>query len=538
MLSEGVGKDNLGAHAQLARFPHFVLYQLVEKKNPDPERPWKKDKIPVNARTGGNASVNDPASWASYEVALAAFKAGQVKGRPVHGIGYVFWKGDKHDRRRLPADPFVGIDLDDCIDPDGENIPDVWAHTIITDAASYTEISPSGHGVKIIVQGKLPGPGGPSPVNKRIEVYDRGRFFALTGDLFTGSPATIEDRSDRIAKLYSEHFPAKGKPSAKRKAKVSPAVAAELARAQSALCYISAEDYHPWLNMGMALHSLDAGAESFAVWDTWSATYAKKYDAAVCQKKWASFDAEREGGITIATLFDLAIKGGWMNGNGGNHGVSNDGDEPPEQDFDGLDDEEENARYAEQERPVDEDEESQEDQTGKEEQQGESLPPKGQFLPVIRCAKDIEPELVNYLWYPYLPLGKVGLVGGNSGDGKTYLTAAITTALYQGQWPFFLNGKESFSKPGHTLIFSAEDGVEDTYIPRLINLGADRSNVHFVDGKKDWKGNLHRVVLNDKGIITRCIKDHQAKLVIFDPLQSFLPPKTKMVSVQVVTQLF
>jgi putative DNA primase/helicase len=55
-----------------------------------------------------------------------------------------------------------------------------------------------------------------------------------------------------------------------------------------------------------------------------------------------------------------------------------------------------------------------------------------------------------------------------------------------------------------------------------------------VEGKRDWEGNLHRVLLNDKQLIVRMIQDHKAKLVMFDPLQSFLPPKTKMNDMETV----
>jgi len=158
----------------------------------------------------------------------------------------------------------------------------------------------------------------------------------------------------------------------------------------------------------------------------------------------------------------------------------------------------------------------------------DSLPARGEFFTVVRCAANIEPEIVDYLWYPYFPLGKVGLLGGDSGVGKSYLTAAIATAHSLGSWPFFTNDHEPSRTPGHTLILSAEDGVADTYIPRLINLGADLSYIHFVEGKRDWEGTLHRVLLNDKLLLIRMIRELNAKLVMFDPLQSFLPPRTKM----------
>src|SRR5262249_44582170 len=111
MIAETEAKDKPEAFSQLAAFPHFVCWEPIERKNPDPAQLWKKDKIPVNARTGMNASVSDPSTWAQCEVALAALRAGQVEGRAVHGIGYVFWKAHKDDSLQLPADPFVGIDL-------------------------------------------------------------------------------------------------------------------------------------------------------------------------------------------------------------------------------------------------------------------------------------------------------------------------------------------------------------------------------------------------------------------------------------------
>jgi AAA domain len=156
------------------------------------------------------------------------------------------------------------------------------------------------------------------------------------------------------------------------------------------------------------------------------------------------------------------------------------------------------------------------------------------FTPVIRCAKDIEQEDINYLWYPRLILGKLGILGGDAGTGKSYLTAALATALSHGSWPFFLQGKESLRTPGHTLFITSEDGIEDTYKARLTDLGADQSFIHFLDGKLDWKGNLQRVVLNDKDIIIRSITQCQAKLVVFDPLQSFLPRGTKMSEMETV----
>jgi putative DNA primase/helicase len=81
-------------------------------------------------------------------------------------VGFVFCSGD----------PYVGIDLDDCVDPETGQI-ELWALQIIEELDSYTEFSPSGKGVHIIVKGKIP-----SAVKRdEIEMYDCKRFFTITG---------------------------------------------------------------------------------------------------------------------------------------------------------------------------------------------------------------------------------------------------------------------------------------------------------------------------------------------------------------------
>ena len=117
---------------ELKSYPHWLVYRLVDKKKPDPKRPWKKDKLPYNARTGNLASVDNPATWVPYHTAVAAFMAGDYAG-----VGFVFSKDD----------PFAGIDLDNCRDPE-TNIIEDWARDIMDRFPGwYWEVSPSGHGV-------------------------------------------------------------------------------------------------------------------------------------------------------------------------------------------------------------------------------------------------------------------------------------------------------------------------------------------------------------------------------------------------------
>jgi putative DNA primase/helicase len=115
-------------------------------------------------------------TWATFEEALAAYEAGAP---PYDGIGFVFCN----------ADPFVGIDLDDCRDAESGAIAP-WAQSIISRVQEgYVEVSPSGTGVHNIVEGTVRGGGTRKKVRNlegevigEIEMYSRERFFTITGE--------------------------------------------------------------------------------------------------------------------------------------------------------------------------------------------------------------------------------------------------------------------------------------------------------------------------------------------------------------------
>ena len=100
------------------------------------------------------------------------------------------------------SDPFCGIDLDKCRNKETGEL-ESWAAGIVSEMDSYTEISPSGTGIHIITKGKLPGSKNRSG---KIEMYDRLRYFTMTGNILHGSPATINDKQESLTKLYSRTF--------------------------------------------------------------------------------------------------------------------------------------------------------------------------------------------------------------------------------------------------------------------------------------------------------------------------------------------
>ncbi|WP_296002238.1 AAA family ATPase [Rugamonas sp.] len=97
----------------------------------------------------------------------------------------------------------------------------------------------------------------------------------------------------------------------------------------------------------------------------------------------------------------------------------------------------------------------------------------------LRCGSQIVPMPITWLWDGWLPAGKLTILAGAAGTGKTTLALGLAAALTsQGNWP---DGKRC-GKSGNILIWSSEDNADDTLVPRLLASGADMARCHFIDG--------------------------------------------------------
>jgi len=152
------------------------------------ERNGKPTKVPYQVN-GVRAKSDDPQTWNTFEAVADAWRKAPQR---YQGLGFVF----------SPQDPFTGVDFDDCLQ-DGVLTP--WAQPIISRFAdTYMEVSPSGRGVKVWAKARLAGPGRRAAYQDgAIEVYDRGRFFTLTGHVLNGAPLQIEEHQRDIDKLYT-----------------------------------------------------------------------------------------------------------------------------------------------------------------------------------------------------------------------------------------------------------------------------------------------------------------------------------------------
>jgi len=180
-------------------------------EEPKPRRQWvnwkvltragKLTKVPFQVN-GVEGDSTDPAKWTTYAEVVEAYNKDE---HGFAGIGFTF----------DPLDPYSGVDLDHCINADGTIKPK--AKAILDKLNSYSEISPSGTGVKVFLKAK-------NPVNIRtksdkfkqgfeskkpdleIEIYYGYRFFTLTGNRLTDYPSTVEDRNQELTEIFKDIF--------------------------------------------------------------------------------------------------------------------------------------------------------------------------------------------------------------------------------------------------------------------------------------------------------------------------------------------
>ena len=137
--------------SELLQYKQWVLWRRAEANG-------RATKIPISPWSGKPAACDRPQTWSTYKHVRFA-----LRRFPCDGIGFVF----------TDADPFCGVDLDQCQTINGAIAP--GALVVIKRFASYTELSPSGTGAHVLIKGKLSGSG---RRKGKVEMYDSGRYFS------------------------------------------------------------------------------------------------------------------------------------------------------------------------------------------------------------------------------------------------------------------------------------------------------------------------------------------------------------------------
>lgn len=177
-----------GVPQEMRDLKSWVLWKLIS-------RDGKPTKVPFQVN-GSPAKSNDPTTWSDFESCCERMDG-------YEGIGFMF----------AESDPYCGIDLDGCRDPK-TGIVSPWAKEIILKLSSYAEVSPSETGVKILVRGVWTGHGHKMEIENverigekipAIEVYDRLRYFAVTGVRLKGMTA-IAERQKELNELHEKFW--------------------------------------------------------------------------------------------------------------------------------------------------------------------------------------------------------------------------------------------------------------------------------------------------------------------------------------------
>src|SRR5690606_37572426 len=179
---------------ELREIPHWVVWQY--RKTSDD----KATKVPLNADRRSEASSTDPSTWTDFSHALESYQRSQTRPPTVSGIGIV-----------LTEDlGIVGIDLDNVRDAEsGALIP--WAADLIAELRTYTEVSPSGTGLRIFARGtldELKGRSRKQDDGTKAELYTSGRYLTLTGDHLDGTPSKLRFAQAEIDAFHAERIAA------------------------------------------------------------------------------------------------------------------------------------------------------------------------------------------------------------------------------------------------------------------------------------------------------------------------------------------
>ena len=146
---------------------------------------------------------------------------------------------------------------------------------------------------------------------------------------------------------------------------------------------------------------------------------------------------------------------------------------------------------------------------------GEALKNEPKYI----CLDDVESTTTEWLWYPYIPQGKITLMTADPGTGKTFLSLYLAAQVSTGR-PFY-GETRAYCEPANVVYQTAEDGIADTIKPRLEPMRPNFSKIFILD-ETDKTLNLS----DDR--VEQIMKDLKPKLLIFDPLQAYLGAKIDM----------
>lgn len=149
-------------------------------------------------------------------------------------------------------------------------------------------------------------------------------------------------------------------------------------------------------------------------------------------------------------------------------------------------------------------------------------------LEIIK-ASDISCREIEWLWYPFIPYGKVTILQGDSGDGKSLMVLTLAAMLTRGEPMPFTDGEGQ--EPINVIYQSSEDDADDTIVPRFQKAGGDPNRLLFISEKKKF------LTFSDERLLA-ALKQTKARLLILDPLSAYVGEGTQINSANAVRAQF
>lgn len=449
--------------AELAALPQWVCWGA----------PGKTRKCPYDPRTGYPAKAGQADTWADLATAARAVRAGKYEG-----LGFEFNGG------------IVGVDFDHCIEDGRLN---EWAAGWVRRFDSYTELSPSGTGLHIICKGKLPGEAVKRP---RAELYDRGRYFTVTGRPW-GAQRPVREAQEAVNALYEELQAETRKP---------PDKPTEAPTALPPGEYLST--------------GLQRDGAFRALWEGGRPNGNESADDLALMNKlafWCGRDAAQMKAAFLASPHAA--------GKDEAHKKKLEREDYLQRTIDrAVKDCPETAAGRDAAYQLDRARRDFAPKGGDVFGRATPQEAKVQAGPLLVPMARVEARQASYLISPYLPRGMLAIMGGISGVGKTFLVLSWAAAVSNGQRLPFQKYFEPNPPAGYVYYFTQENDPNIVIRPRLDMLGADMDKILI---QAQSGAAYEPLTLNDPRL-EEAAKEYPPALVIFDPIQSYLGAGVEM----------
>lgn len=148
---------------------------------------------------------------------------------------------------------------------------------------------------------------------------------------------------------------------------------------------------------------------------------------------------------------------------------------------------------------------------------------------IITKASEVTVKEVEWLWYPYIPYGKVTVLQGDSGDGKSTFVLKLAAMLSRGEPMPFTDG--AGQEPVNVIYQFSEDDADDTIVPRFVKAGGDSDRLLFISEKDKYLN------FSDERLL-QAVKRTNAKLLVLDPLSAYVGEETRINTANEVRRQF